>query len=103
MGKFLKSVDVSAQALKVDKAVKKYLKICGCNTGAVTYDLIPNGQAIFEIENDGVLGSDIDFDVLRKMNSVIVLNVFEYKGSYDWMADTYIRPRSVIVVTFQPK
>lgn len=99
MGKFVKPLDIEAETAKVMSAVRKYLKTVTCNVGDVDYDRLINDQICVIVDNDGKLGSDIG-SMLGKLKNVSNVFTVELRGSYDWSADTYIRPSSSILITF---
>ena len=100
MGKFVKPLDIESEITKAILAVRKYVKTATCNVGTVDYDRLLGNKICIVVENDGKLGSDIT-SMLGKFDRLTVKEVVECKDSYDWRADTYIRPSSAILVEFK--
>jgi hypothetical protein len=105
MGKIVKQLeplDVANQIVKTMEVVRKYVSKAGCNVGTVDYDRLLGAKICIVVENDGKLGSDIAAELFGKCaRAFIVKEVVECEGSYDWRADTYIRPSSAILVEFK--
>ena len=100
MGKFVKPLDIESEIAKVMTSVRKYLKTVTCNVGNIECDRLLENKVCVVIDNDGKLGSDVAL-ALNKMKNVSTRDVVECEGTYDWIADTYIRPCSAILVVFQ--
>jgi hypothetical protein len=101
MGKFSKMLDMDSEITKALNVVRKYVKVAGCNIGTVDYDQLLGNKVCIVVENDGKLGSDIGAELFAKCSRAIIKEVIECKDSYDWRADTYIRPSSAILIEFK--
>lgn len=82
----------------IQKKVTAFVKKCDCNTGDIRFNSNGNVQYI-EVENDGKLGPELA-DFVKSSPTGQVVNVFEYTWDYDWQADTYIRPVSIVTFKF---
>lgn len=98
----MKIVDIKArnekELKKIQNKVDKFVKSVTCNKGEIRWSNTGAMQHV-EVENDGRIGDDIA-DIVRKSDFGVLQDVREYKGSYDWSSDTYIRPCSVVSFTF---
>lgn len=80
------------------KRVATLVKKASCNTGTIEWQSDGNTYYVM-VENDGRLGDQI-VDIVRKSKLGIVILIQEWRGSYDWKADTYSRPCSRVAFTF---
>jgi hypothetical protein len=97
MGRFLVAVDEALVVKMVLRDTKKFVAKAGCNVGHIY-----TGRSSVElrdhwitVENDGVFSSEWG-TLISRIPGVTIISLEEHKGHYDWSADTYIRPISII-------
>jgi len=97
MGRFLVAVDEALVVRMVLRDTKKFVAKAGCNVGH-TYtgrSSVEGRDHWITLENDGKLSSEWATSISR-IPGVTIHSVEEHEGHYDWTADTFIRPVSII-------
>lgn len=102
----MKLIDVAARNAKELESIKRKIKAYvkenagkSCNMGDL--DFFEEGAVHgVQLDNDGEVGKDYISDIIRKSPNAVVISTEEHKGSYDWSADVYIRPCSIVRFKF---
>ena len=98
----MKTVDIISRSAKeidtIKRKVAAMVKKAGCNTGDIRWSEHDGGWWV-EVDNDGELCDEI-VSIVKKSPTALVASSKEYKGSYDWHADVYIRPCSTVHIKF---
>lgn len=77
-------------------AVKQAGREC---VGEVTYDMTDGDDVWFQVESACNI-ADMMGDLFKNVRFTRVKACKEYEGSYDWRADVYIKPVSIVIVEF---
>lgn len=88
------NLNVDKILAQVIKSFDKVVKSATCNTGALSVHRVVNHFSV-QVENDGQL-SDYLGDVIRAHPYAHLIEASNFKGSYDWSSDTYVRDCTVI-------
>jgi hypothetical protein len=61
------------------------------------FDISPAGPGryVLTLENNGEAGDDIN-TLIHRMDRCVAEKPVEYKGSFDWASDTYIKDASLV-------
>ena len=94
--KLVKAANPLVVKSRVMSVLKSFVREARCNVGKIEVEDTKLGHFYASIETDGRLATDLR-DEFLKIPGLQIVEFYEYDGHYDWQADTYIRPASVVV------
>ena len=98
--KLVKPTDPLVVKSRVKSIMNSLKRTTRCNVGIISIDEDMRGIFAVSFENDGLLAEDMR-DLLEKIRGFVFIHTEEFEGHYDWAADTFFRP--VSVVTYKVK
>ena len=89
----------SKELESIKKKISKLVKGVGCNVGEIRWSNTGLMHHV-EVDNDGKIGEDYIADIIRKSPTARLCSVEEHREIYDWKADVYVRPVSIVSFAF---